>query len=77
MKLVRDWKTVHRYISAQMLFLCAVANEAWQNIASFQQYIDATTMHYISLTLLALGFVGRYIDQSGVAHVDNGKTSDG
>lgn len=73
MKLVADWKSVHKYLSAQMIAVVAIANEAWQNIAVFQQYIDATIMHYISLGLLALGFVGRYIDQSGQSHVADRK----
>lgn len=64
LKLVSDWKSVHKHISfgCMSLFigLCEVYNHLPQN---FQNSFSPNELRYGAMALISLGIIGKYINQ--------------
>jgi hypothetical protein len=65
MKLVSDWRECWRWTSVHAMVAAAAVQGAWMGVgADLQQYVPQNVVHGLTITLLALGFVGRLRDQT-------------
>lgn len=64
MKLVADWKTVHRHISFVCMALFNAALGVYVMLPeSLQNAISQTEARSFAFALIALGMIGKYVDQ--------------
>lgn len=65
MKLVENAKQAWKWLSVQMMFLAGAVQSAWEMApADLKSSLDATTVYYITISLLILGMLGRFIKQT-------------
>jgi diacylglycerol kinase len=62
MKLSQDWKKVNNAIGHACVAITAGANAAWQEMASFQQYISAHWLAVGSGVLLGIAFIAHVVE---------------
>lgn len=71
MKLIDEWKKVHTFFSVQAMVVVAAIQATWPAIPEdLKAHIPSFLVNGISITLLALGVVGRVIDQGGTKPAD-------
>lgn len=64
MKLVDDWRTVHKKVGQLLTGTVVAFNGAWHFIAAFQSYIDTRILSDISIAMLILAFISHYFEPS-------------
>lgn len=63
-RLVDDWRQGARWISVQAMAIAGAIQGAWMFIpADMKASIPAPAVTYLTLALLAVGIVGRFIQQ--------------
>lgn len=71
MKLVPEWRRAWRMFSIQAMVLAGAIQAAWAALPpEMMQSIPDPWMRGITLTLLALGIIGRLVDQPAVGGDD-------
>ena len=75
MKLVSDWRDSWRWLSMQAMGWALVVQGAWQMIdADMRSSLPEWLVQALTIGLLALGIVGRLVDQSKPAPEKRGRT---
>lgn len=64
MKLIDDWRQSWKWFSQQSKLAAASLLLAWSELGALQSSIPAKYVMLIAGSILVLGFLGRYIDQS-------------
>ena len=66
MKLINDWKGCWRWFSVQAMVLAGAVQAAWVAIPpEWQASIPQEWIRWGTVVLLALGVIGRLVDQGG------------
>lgn len=64
MKLIANWKKAWRMLSVQAMAIAGAVQGAWMFIPSdMRSSIPESTVQMVTMALLALGVVGRLVDQ--------------
>lgn len=64
MKLIANWKSMHRAFSVQAMALAAAIQGVWPTIPEdLKAALPHNLVHWVSIALLAAGILGRLIDQ--------------
>jgi hypothetical protein len=67
MKLVENWRRMHRAFSVQAMALAAAIQGTWPMIPEdLKAALPTSIVHWVSVALLAAGIVGRLVDQGGI-----------
>jgi hypothetical protein len=67
MKLVDNWKRMHRAFSVQAMAAAAAIQGAWPTIPDdLKAALPHGIVHWVSIALLVAGIVGRLVDQGSV-----------
>lgn len=67
MRLVENWHRLHRAFSVQAMALAAAVQGAWPSIpADLKAALPPNLVHWVSITLLVAGIVGRMVDQGSI-----------
>ena len=65
MKLVDDWKKSYKWLSIHCMALATAVQGAWIYIPDdMRQSIPSSLVTGVTIGLLALGIIGRYINQT-------------
>lgn len=66
MKLVDDWKRMHKWVSVQCMAVSSSLLAIWPSIPEdLKGKLPEHLVMYVSVALLVLGILGRVIDQGG------------
>lgn len=64
LKLVENWKQGWKWISTNAMAINMMLLSSWMAMPdTFQQAMPVEVLLYIAITLLVLGFIGRFVDQ--------------
>lgn len=67
MKLVENWRRMHRAFSVQAMALAAAIQGAWPSIPEdLKAHLPSGIVHWVSLALLVAGILGRLVDQGSI-----------
>lgn len=67
MKLVDNWRRLHRTFSVQAMALAAAIQGVWPTIPDdLKAHLPNGLVHWVSVGLLAAGILGRMVDQGSV-----------
>lgn len=67
MKLVDNWRRMHRTFSVQAMALAAAIQGAWPTVPDdLKAVLPHNLVHWVSITLLVAGIAGRLVDQGAV-----------
>ena len=67
MKLVDNWRRLHRAFSVQAMALAAAIQGAWPSVPDdLKAVLPHNLVHWISILLLVAGIAGRFVDQGAI-----------
>lgn len=65
--LIKDWRKCWRMFSVQSMVLASAIQGAWEAMpADLQAQVSPGLVHWITITLLIFGIIGRLIEQPKV-----------
>lgn len=67
MRLVENWRRLHRAFSVQAMALAAAIQGAWPSVPDdLKQVLPHNLVHWVSIALLVAGIAGRMVDQGPI-----------
>jgi hypothetical protein len=73
MKLIDEWRAAHKMVSVQAMSAALAVQGAWAQIPpDMKSSIPPQVVTYLTLGLIVLGIVGRFIKQEKVSGPDAG-----
>jgi hypothetical protein len=67
LKLIPNWRRMHRTFSVQAMALAAAIQGAWTTVPDeLKAALPHNVVHWVSITLLVAGIAARFIDQGAI-----------
>jgi len=68
MKLAKNWRKLWRAFSVQSMVAAASIQGAWSQLPhDLKSSIPESAVQWVTVAILVLGVMGRFVDQKGVA----------